>query len=312
MVVAVFGATGFVGTYLLRELIAQGVTPRILVSAESQHKIENAAAVEIISGDIEDADALNETISGCDAIIYLIGIIREFPKQGITFQKLHFEGVVRCIEAASNKEVPKFILMSANGVKENGTPYQTTKWQAERALIQSGLDYTIFRPSLIFGDPMGQGRPEFCTQIQDDMLSLPLPAPLFYSGLLPFNAGKFELSPIHVKNVAQFFAAALTKNNAKGKIFHLGGTTNYSWKEILKTIAIASGKRVLQIPVPVFVVKSVAALLGGFNWFPVTKDQLTMLLEGNTVSDSYFETFHIEPIEFRVEELLYLHPDNSH
>ncbi|MDP7027970.1 MAG: NAD(P)H-binding protein [Candidatus Marinimicrobia bacterium] len=306
MKVAIFGATGFVGTYILNELLSKGYTPRILVRAQSLEKVSKREKIEIVTGNIEDRSAILETIQHCNALIYLIGIIREFPGQNITFEKLHYDGVLYCIEAAKKCGIQHFVLMSANGVKENGTPYQHTKWKAEQALIQSGLEYTIFRPSLIFGDPKGQGRPEFCTQIRDDMLSLPLPAPLFYTGLLPFNAGQFELTPIHVKNVAQFFINALNKNETKGKTFELGGESHFTWEEILKFIALASGKKTWQMPTPVLVVHTIAAFFDRYPWFPVTRGQLTMLLEGNIVEKHYFKSFDIKPIPFIEKELKYL------
>ena len=196
--------------------------------------------------------------------------------------------------------------MSANGVKSNGTEYQRTKWQADELLIQSGLNWTIFRPSLIFGDPRGHGRPEFCTQIKKDMLSLPLPAPLFYKGIWPRNAGEFSMTPIHVENVADFFVKALNMENSKGKIYNLGGPETLTWKAIIRRIALASGKNTWQIPAPVHAIKIAASMFEKYEWFPVTRDQLTMLMEWNTVSENYFGPFSIFPKDFIKNNLGYL------
>ena len=193
MKVAMFGGTGFVGSYIVDKLISEAFIPKLLIRKGSESKAHTSC--ELISGNIQDKSAVRKTIEGTDAVIYNIGIIRQFPQQNITFNELHVHGVKNCIEAAKSIGVKRFILMSANGVKSNGTEYQRTKWQADELLIQSGLNWTIFRPSLIFGDPRGHGRPEFCTQIKKDMLSLPLPAPLFYEGLFSFNAGLFSMSP---------------------------------------------------------------------------------------------------------------------
>ncbi len=105
--------------------------------------------------------------------------------------------------------------MSANGL--DGTPYQRTKFQAEEALRASGLDWTIFRPSVIFGDPRGQM--EFCTQLKRDIIDSPLPAPLFYKGLLPLDAGAFELAPVAVADVAAAFCHALTHPETIGQSY---------------------------------------------------------------------------------------------
>ena len=239
-------------------------------------------------------------------MIYNIGIIRQFPQQNITFNELHLHGVKSCIEVAKSIRVKRFILMSANGVKSNGTEYQRTKWEADELLMQSGLNWTIFRPSLIFGDPRGHGRPEFCTQIKKDMLRLPIPAPLFYKGIWPRNAGVFAMTPIHVENVADFFVKALNMENSKGEIYNLGGPETLTWKAIIHRIALASGKNTWQIPAPVHAVKIAASMFEKYEWFPVTRDQLTMLMGGNTVSENYFDPFSIFPKDFIKNNLGYL------
>ena len=304
MKVALFGGTGFVGSYITRELVREGFTPKVLVQSGSSSKINSPC--EVVKGDIQNKNAILETMQGAEAVIYTIGIIREFPKKGVTFKELHLNGLKRCLELALKIGVKRFILMSANGVRPDGTAYQRTKWQADEALKESGLNWTIFRPSLIFGDPCGQGRPEFCTQIRDNMLSLPIPAPLFYESLSPFNAGSFSMSPIHVENVAEFFVKAISKESCKGKIYNLGGPESLTWKEIIHYIALASKKRTWKIPTPVFAVKIAAKMLDRFEWFPVTRDQLTMLMEGNAVSDHYFDEFSITPRKFIKDNLGYL------
>jgi len=304
MKVALFGGTGFVGSYITRELVREGFTPKVLVQSGSLSKINSPC--EVVKGDIQNKNAILETMQGAEAVIYTIGIIREFPKKGVTFKELHLNGLKRCLEIALKIGVKRFILMSANGVRPDGTAYQRTKWQADETLKESGLNWTTFRPSLIFGDPGGEGRPEFCTQIRDDMLSLPFPAPLFYNELLPFNAGSFSMSPIHVKNVAEFFVKSIKLKVCEKNIFDLGGPEALTWKEIIHQIALASGKRTWKIPAPVAVIKIAASILDRFKWFPVTRDQLTMLMEGNTVSTNYFDDFSINPIKFSMENLEYL------
>ena len=304
MKVAMFGGTGFVGSYIVDKLISEAFIPKLLIRKGSESKAQTRC--ELISGNIQDKSAVRKTIEGTDAVIYNIGIIRQFPQQNITFNELHVHGVKSCIEVAKSIGVKRFILMSANGVKSNGTEYQRTKWQADELLIQSGLNWTIFRPSLIFGDPRGHGRPEFCTQIKKDMLSLPFPAPLFYKGIWPRNAGVFAMTPIHVENVADFFVKALNMEKSKGKIYNLGGPEALSWRTIIHRIALASGKNTWAIPAPVHAIKMTASMFEKYEWFPVTRDQLTMLMEGNSVSDNYFNSFSITPRKFEKDNLRYL------
>ena len=147
---------------------------------------------------------------------------------------------------------------------------------------------------------------EFCTQIRNDMLSLPLPTPLFYEGIWPSNAGLFSMTPIHVDNVAEFFVKAINMEDCDGNIYNLGGPDTLTWKTIIHNIALASGKSTWKIPAPVYSVKIAAAMLDQFEWFPVTRDQLTMLMEGNIVSENYFDQFSILPRNFIKDNLGYL------
>ena len=78
-------------------------------------------------------------------------------------------------------------------------------------LMESTLKWIIFRPSLSFGEHGEKGNSEFCTHLYDDMLSRPIPSPLFYKSIVPINAGFFSISPIHVKNVAEFFMKAINR-----------------------------------------------------------------------------------------------------
>ena len=304
MKVAIFGSTGFVGSYIVDKLISETFIPKVLIRKGSDSKVPSGC--EIIFGNIQDKSAIRQTMIGTDAVIYNIGIIRQFHQKRITFNELHVHGVKNCIEVAHKTGVKRFILMSANGVKLNGTEYQRTKWQADELLMQSDLNWTIFRPSLIFGDPRGHGRPEFCTQIKKNMLSLPLPAPLFYKGIWPRSAGGFSMTPIHVENVAEFFVKALIMESSEGKIYNLGGPETLTWRTIIHRIALVSRKNKWKIPAPVHAVKITASIFEKYEWFPVARDQLTMLMEGNTVSENYFDQFYIFSKYFNNDNLGYL------
>ena len=307
MKVALFGGTGFVGTHITEELINNHHDPVLLVRPGSENKVYLPDKCHVNVGYITDFESIEQTINNTDAVIYNIGIIRQFPKKGITFEAMHFEGARHCMEAAERLGVKRFILMSANGVKYNGTLYQSTKFLAEQYLKNTELEWTIFRPSLIFGDP--KGKQEFCSQLRDDMLSLPLPAPLFFEGLIPWTAGQFEMSPIHIKDVANIFVKALDMEKTIRKIYELGGPESYNWIELIDIISAASGKKKWKIPAPVTPIKLAASIFERFPFFPITKEQLTMLLEGNTCdSTRSFKDFEVDLISFSVENLEYLNP----
>ena len=306
MKVALFGGTGFVGSYIVDELIKNNHVPRMLVRKSSAQKIRVADKCDIVEGDISDFNSIKDVIKNSDAVIYTIGLIREFKSKGITFENTQFQGVAKCVDAAIELGVKRFILMSANGVCPDGTEYFKTKWMAEQYLKNTDLDWTIFRPTAIFGDPRGQGRPEFCSQLNKDMISLPIPAPLFHKGLNPFDGGNFSMSLIHIKDVANFFVRSIEDKKYYNMTMELGGE-DFTWAEIIEKISSSVGKKKWMVPAPVFAVKAVALLLERFKWFPVTVDQLTMLVDGNTCdSEKYFKENDIEPIAFNNDNLSYL------
>ena len=306
MKVALFGGTGFVGSYLVDSLVAHGHTPRLLVRPGSEDKVVQPARCEIVQGEIGDANAVAACLRGAEAAIYNIGLLREFPQRGVTFEAMQYQGAARAIDAAAKGGVRRFLLMSANGVKPEGTAYQTTKYRAEQHLAASGLDWTVFRPSVVFGDP--RGREEFCTMLRDQMIKPPIPAPLFYEGFWPSGAGQFRMSPVAVENVAEAFVRALETPASHERILPLGGPAAPQWREMLPIIAAASGKKnKVMVPAPVGPTRAVAALLDRFAWFPVTRDQLQMLLEGNACDGSEaWKLFGIEPTLFATASLAYL------
>jgi uncharacterized protein YbjT (DUF2867 family) len=305
MKVAVFGGTGFVGSYIVDSLLAHGHTPRLLVRPGSESKVEQRERCELVPGEIGQPEAVAECMAGADAAIYNIGLIRELPKQGITWEAMHYNGAVTAMDAATRAGVRRFVLMSANGAKPEGTGYQSTKYRAEQYLAGSGLDWTVFRPSIVFGPP--RGRLEFCSMLQAQMMAPPIPAPLFYEGVWPAGAGRFLMSPVAVEDVAEAFVRALDTPASHGRIFPLGGPEALEWREILRVIAAASGKRKVMLPAPAGVIRAVASLLDRFEWFPITRDQVQMLLEGNAADGrEAWELFGITPRRFEVEALAYL------
>lgn len=305
MNVAIFGSTGFVGKYILNSLIKSKHQVYTLVRKESEHKIKHINPINIINGEITNSTSLEQTMMNCSTVIYNIGIIREFKSKGISYKKLHLDYAKHVIDKAKLLNIKHFILMSANGVKNPGTGYQITKYHAEEHLKNSGLNYTIFRPSLIFGKP--QNDQEFCTQLRDTMIKLPIPAPIFFKNLNIFKAGNFKMSPIHVENVADFFVKSIENEKHYSQIYKLGGLESFDWKKIIKTISTAVRKNKLTVPAPVEIVKLVALFFDRFKFFPITRDQLTMLLDGNTCdSKDLFKSFKIDPIEFSSKTLSYL------
>ncbi len=305
MRVALIGGSGFIGQYLGRELVSQGHTPVLFVRPGSESKIPDTTGMELVIGTFSDQQQVIKTIARTAAVIYCVGLIREYPRRGITFQKAHFDFAKIVIDAARQQGVQRFILISANGVRPDGTAYQRTKYAAEEYLRNSGLDWTIFRPSVVFGDPRGQM--ELATQLYRQLVKLWIPASLFFDGLKLGQAGRFELSPVHVFDLSTTVVKSLGMAETTGQTYAIGGPETLTWKAMIQRIAAAGGRSKLYLPVPAGPVKLVARLLGRWSWFPLGADQITMLLEGNVCPpDDLKRVFGIEPKPFDAENLAYL------
>jgi len=292
------GGTGFVGGEVLQQLVAAGHTVRCLVRTGSEAKFAARASVEIRHGDVTEPETLEGSLEGCDAVLHLVGIIREFPARGITFRKLHFEATRNMVEAAEIQGVKRYLQMSANGTRENADcDYHRTKWQAEEAVRASTLDWTIFRPSLIFG-----AKDAFVNMLADMMRKLPV--------MPVIGDGKYRMSPVAVEDVAASFVRALTLPETIGKTYHCCGPLSYSYDEVLELIGAALGKQhVAKMHQPVFLMKTAAALLESFPAFPITTSQMTMLLEGNVCDpQDWTAVFGITPTPFPEGIARYLKP----
>lgn len=304
MQVAIFGATGFVGGYLVDALLEGGHGVSALVRNGSEDRLRSAGRCRVTRGDLRDKGAIFATVEGCDAVIYNVGLLREYPAQGISFEEAHVQGARRVSEAASSVAARRFLLMSANGVRAGGTAYQDSKFRAERAVVRAGLDLTIFRPSVIFGSP--RGTMEIATQLYLDLVKPPLPAAGFHTGLRPAR-GPVLMSPVHVEDVARAFVKALDDAGTVGKTIVLGGPEELAWTQMLERIATAVGRRKLIVPVPIGLMKIGAAVLDWLPAFPVTRDQLTMLGEGNTAPPDALERLTgTPPRPFTSQNLAYL------
>lgn len=288
MKVFLTGGTGFVGSEVLRQLVTAGHVVRALVRKGSEDKLAVLENVEVYPGDVTEAASLADALAGCDAVIHLVGIIREFPNRGVTFKRMHVEGTENVLKAAAEQGVQRYLQMSSNGVHEGGsTAYHRTKWQSEKLVRDSNLDWTIFRPSLIFGPGS-----EFVEILVTLIRKLPV-VPVI-------GDGKYRMQPVAVDQVAASFVEALGMSETVGKTYLLGGGASYSYDEILDLTAQALGKEnVCKIHQPIFMIKPMVKMMQGFDQFPITEDQLKMLVEGNVCDpEDWAKTFSLKPISY--------------
>ena len=302
--VAVFGGTGFIGSNIIEELVNTNYKPKALVRESSISKLP-IGNIEIIKGNFDDQKSIDSTLQNCDVIIYAVGIIRENIKKGISFDKVHFEYFRNIVDLSKENGIKRIIYVSANGVKEVGTKYQTSKYKAEQYLKNNFDNWTIFRPSVVYGDP--KGKVEFMTQLKEEIVDKPFPVPLFFK-TNPLKTDQFFRSnPVHVKDLAQLIVKSINSKYSKNKIHKVGGLVQVSWKYMLKSISQVLSKKKFFFPVPISLVYLISKIFDKFHFFPITSSQIKMLREDNTCdSKDLFEQYDIKPIPFSYNSILYL------
>lgn len=284
----VTGGTGFVGKAVVRALQAHGFIVRCLVRPGSEPDLKGFEAIERVPGDVLTPKGLVASMQGCAAVIHLVGIIREHPGLGVTFERLHAVATANMVEATQAARVRRYLHISALGTRPNArSRYHQTKWEAEERVRGSGLEWTIFRPSVIYGP--GDG---FVTMLARMVRRLPM-VPVI-------GNGKYQLQPVPVEQVAEAFARALTREGTAGQTYEVGGPRPYPFLEILDLIGAALGKRkVRKVYQPLGVMRPLVAWLERLPFFPLTSDQLLMLEENNVCDPKpFFRAFDLEPIEF--------------
>ncbi|MBI2528275.1 MAG: complex I NDUFA9 subunit family protein [Candidatus Rokubacteria bacterium] len=292
----VTGGTGFVGKSVIRALLAHGFLVRCLVRPGSEADLRGFEAIDRVPGDVLEPDALMGSVEGCSAIIHLVGIIREHPLHGVTFERLHTQATANMLAVAKQAGVKRFLHMSALGTRpEAASRYHRTKWEAELAVRASGLDWTIFRPSVIYGPG-----DEFVSLFTGMLRRLPVVPVL--------GDGRYRLQPVSVWQVAEGFARTLGLHQTIGQTYDVAGPTALPFDEVLDEIGRALGKpRVRKIHAPMGLVKLSTRLLQWLPMYPVTMDQLRMLEEGSVADPSRFYadmSLSPEPLALGLRRLL--------
>lgn len=287
--VLVTGGTGFVGTHVCRALIARGFLPRLLVREGSDGRIpaDVRSACRVTPGDVTDRESVEYAVQGTMAIVHLVGIIREFPERDVTFERLHVAATRNVVNAARRWEVSRLIHMSALGAGARPvrpTGYFDTKSRAEELVRQSGIPWTIFRPSVIFG-PGDQFLGELAGMLR---IAPAVPVP---------GDGAYRLQPVFVGDVVKGFTDALVKPDTEGKVFEVGGPERFSYNELLDKVAASVGRRARKVHIPLSLLRPVVSRLQRFRRFPLTTDQLEMLLgESICDPDPFYSAFGFAPL----------------
>ena len=254
MRVLVTGATGYVGRTLAGRLEADG------------HEVVRFSRGT--GGDVRDRDAVGRATEGVDAVCHLVAILDGTDAE---FEAINAQGARNVVEAATNAGVRRFLLMSAAGVNEQNasrTRYWGSKWQAKKAVMESGLDWTAFEPSFVFGRGGGALR-EF-----EHLLRLPV-VPVV-------GDGKYRHQPVWVDDVAAAFSAALARPQTVGHTYQLGGPQALAFDDLLDELARVTGRRPRpKLHAPVGLAKAQTVVL---RHLPpplrATSEQIEMLVAG--------------------------------
>jgi len=276
--VLVTGASGFVGSHVVPELLGAGHRVVALVRSPEAGAVvlrrlpaALAAGVELRTGDVLEPATLGPALAGGDAVVHLAALARDW-NGGRELLRVNLGGTQNLVAAMLEAGVRRLVHLGALGVADRDElHYARSKARAEAAVQASGLDWTILKPSLQFGPRDG------FFNIVADLVRLPLP-------IVPVpGSGKSRFQPIHAGDVALCARLALERPATIGQVFELGGPRTWTYREITQEVVRVVGKRRLIVPMPVPLIRLAAGMMEALRVrsFPVATDQLRQLALDN-------------------------------
>ncbi len=267
------GANGFVGSHVLPALLAAGHDVVALVRDDdgatdilARIAPRDDDRVHIRTGDVTQPDTLPAALEGCDVVVHLVAIPRDF-NGGRDLHKVNTEGTANIVAAAKAAGVHRFVHQSALGVEEDpDLQYADSKAKGERIVRASGLDWTILKPSLMWGEG-------------DGFFSLLAGLARWSPGIVPVpGMGRSRFQPLWVGDLARIVVEVLATNQTIGHSYELGGPAYWTYRDILKEVLAGIGAQRLIVPMPVPLISLVAGAAEAVHLpFPVATDQLRQL-----------------------------------
>jgi NADH dehydrogenase len=274
-----------VGRHLALAALDRGLAVRVLSRSAPAASDLSVRGVEAVAADVTDRAALTGAFAGASAVIHLVGIIQERGRN--TFEAVHARGTENVVAAAHAAGVRRIVHMSALGARPGATtPYHRTKWAGEEAVRGSGLDWTIHRPSVVYGP--GDG---FVSRLLGILRWSPVaPVP---------GDGRSLLQPVWIGDVTACFLGALGRPVTVGRTYELGGPRRWTLEALMGELMRASGRRRPRVHVPLPLARAGAALAERILPDPpVTRDQLAMLAEPNVCDTTAMRAdFDVEMVD---------------
>jgi NADH dehydrogenase len=270
--VALAGGSGFIGRAIARRLLAGGINVRVLTrNPDSARARLDLPGIEFVGVDIGLPALLKQALRGADAVVDAIqfeGYPVENPRRGLTFERIDYGGAIALIAAAKQAGVQQFIYISGAAADENSNhPGFRAKGRAERAIRESGLTYTIFRPSLVYG-------PE--DKVVNGLARALRFAPVFG---VP-GTGRQKVQPVLVDDLAACVVLAVSGRGRNGT-YEIGGPDLMTFDEMMQIIMDASGHRRPLFHIPEGVMRGVGGLLEKLPKPILSRDAVTFVTADN-------------------------------
>ena len=243
------------------------------------------AAVSFRRGEVTDPASLPAALEGVDAVVHLVAIARDWDG-GRSLARLNTGGTRNMVDAAKAAGVRRFVHMGALAVEDREElHYASSKKRAERYVEESGLDWTVVKPSLIWGPRDG-----FFNILAGLVRMSPLIVPV------PGD-GKARFQPIAATDVARAFRLCLERPESIGQEYLIGGPTYWTYTEVVQEVCRGLGTTRRTLPMPLPVIRLVAGVSEAIRLpFPVATDQLRQLaLDNIGPLDGYERAFGVPP-----------------
>lgn len=250
--VAIAGGSGFIGRAIARRMAATGeIAVRVLTrNPDAARARFGGAGVEFVRAEVTEPATLPAALRGADAVVCAVqfdGFPVENPRRGLTFERIDYGGTVALLEAAKAAGVAQFVYLSGAAADESSPhPAFRAKGRAERAVRESGLTYTILRPSLVYGPG-------------DKVVSGLARALRFAPAFGVPGTGRQKVQPVLVDDLAQCVTLAVL-GRGRNSIYEVGGPDLMSFDEMMRLIMAASGHRRPIFHIPAGAMRAVGAL----------------------------------------------------